>query len=50
MMKEKNKIPTSLNIGGQSIKVRIKDRLECDRLGECCIAEAGIDIAKPLTL
>ena len=43
MMKEKIKIPSSLNIGGQSIKVSIKDRLECDRLGECCVAE-DIDV------
>lgn len=50
IMKTIQKIPTSLNIGGQSIKVSIKDRLECDRLGECCVAEVRIDIAKTLTL
>ena len=41
-----NNIPKSLNVGGQTISVNIKDRLESDRLGECCVAEARIDIAK----
>ena len=41
-----NNIPKSLNVGGQTISVNIKDRLESDKLGECCVAEARIDIAK----
>lgn len=40
------KIPINLNVGGQKISVNIKDRLESDKLGECCVAEARIDIAK----
>ena len=40
-----NNIPKSLNVGGQTISVNIKDRLESDKLGECCVAEARIDIA-----
>lgn len=45
-MEENNKIPRCLNVGGQTISVNIKDRLESDKLGECCVAEARIDIAK----
>lgn len=45
-MEENNKIPLCLNVGGQTISVNIKDRLESDKLGECCVAEARIDIAK----
>lgn len=41
-----NKIPSSLQIGGQNIKVNIVDRINNDKLGECCVAEARIDIAK----
>ena len=41
-----NNIPKSLNVGGQTISVNIKDRIESDKLGECCLAEARIDIAK----
>ena len=41
-----NNIPKSLNVGGQTININIKDRLESDKLGECCVAEARIDIAK----
>ena len=40
------KIPLCLNVGGQTISGNIKDRLESDKLGECCVAEARIDIAK----
>lgn len=40
------KIPSRFNVGGQTISVNIKDRLESDKLGECCVAEARIDIAK----
>lgn len=40
------KIPSSFNVGGQTMNVSIKDRLESDKLGECCVAEARIDIAK----
>ena len=39
-------IPKSLSVGGQTISVNIKDRLDSDKLGECCVAEARIDIAK----
>ena len=39
-------IPKSINVGGQTISVNIKDRLESDKLGECCVAETRIDIAK----
>ena len=45
-MEENNKIPLCLNVGGQTISVNIKDRLEDDKLGACCVAEARIDIAK----
>ena len=40
------KIPSSFNVGGQTMNVSLKDRLESDKLGECCVAEARIDIAK----
>lgn len=39
-------IPSSFNVGGQKMNVSLKDRLESDKLGECCVAEARIDIAK----
>ena len=45
-MEENNKIPLCLNVGGQTISINIKDRLEDDKLGTCCVAEARIDIAK----
>lgn len=41
-----NNIPKRFNVGGQTININIKDRLESDKLGECCVAEARIDIAK----
>ena len=41
-----NNIPKRFNVGGQTINVNIKDRIESDKLGECCVAEARIDIAK----
>ena len=41
-----NNRPKGLNVGGQTISVKSKDRLESDKLGECCVAEARIDIAK----
>lgn len=40
------KIPKKVCIGGQEIEINFKDRLESDNLGECCVAEARIDIAK----
>lgn len=39
------KIPKRVCIGGQEIDINFKDRLESDKLGECCVAEARIDIA-----
>lgn len=40
------KIPKRVCIGGQEIEINFKDRLESDKLGECCVAECRIDIAK----
>lgn len=46
IMETIQKIPSSFNVGGQTMNVSLKDRLESDKLGECCVAEARIDIAK----
>ena len=40
------KIPSKISVGGQELEINFKDRLESDKLGECCVAEARIDIAK----
>lgn len=39
------KIPSNITVGGQEIDVNFKDRLESDKLGECCVAEGYINIA-----
>ena len=46
IMETIQKIPSRFNVGGQTMNVSLKDRLESDKLGECCVAEARIDIAK----
>lgn len=40
------KIPSEISVGGNTISVNIKDRLETDILGECCLSEGLINIAK----
>lgn len=39
------KIPSNIAVGGQEIEINFKDRLESDKLGECCVAEGYINIA-----
>ena len=41
-----NKIPTRYNVGGQLIEVTEIERFEDDKLGECCVAEGFVKIAK----
>ena len=42
---ENVKIPSKISVGGQEIDINFKDRLESDKLGECCVAEGYINIA-----
>lgn len=41
-----DRIPTEYRVGGQKIKVSIVDGLEDDKLGQCCVAEGEVKIAK----
>ena len=38
-------IPQKIFLGGQEINVNIVNRIQEDKLGECCVAEGRIDIA-----
>lgn len=39
-------IPSKISVGGQDIFVFKQDRIEGDKLGECCVAEGHIHIAR----
>lgn len=39
-------IPSKISVGAQDIFVIKKERLESDDLGECCVAEGRINIAR----
>lgn len=39
-------IPSKISIGGQDIFVVKQERLEGDNLGECCVAQGRINIAR----
>lgn len=41
----KTTIPQKIYLGGQEINVNIVNRIQEDKLGECCVAEGRIDIA-----
>ena len=41
----KTKIPCRISVGGQEININMVDRINEDKLGECCTAEGRIDIA-----
>lgn len=42
----KNKLPKQYTVGGQQMNIREVDRLDGGRLGNCCVAEGTVNIAK----
>lgn len=42
----KTKLPKQYTVGGQQMNIREVERIDDERLGQCCLGEGTVDIAK----